>query len=124
MVIAARLTNQAFPKVCRKCQKVYRDEFEFFSETLPVPHVRSEIRAVEDDPDEPEDFYLEVYRNCKCGSTLMERFHSRRDMSPAGMERRKAFEDMVDVLEGAGYSRPEGQEMLRNFLRHFVASPE
>lgn len=120
---AQPLEHESFPKHCTNCGKVYHDEIQFFQETSSIPHKRSDIRPVEDDP-EVENIYLEVYRNCSCGSTLMERFHSRRDLSEAGLERRAAFEHMLGNLELAGVPREEARQSLLRLIRLFCEPEE
>lgn len=112
------LQHGAFPKSCPNCHKLYADERQFMAETVPPAHVRSDVRAVEDD-DERDDVFLEVYRNCVCGSTLMELFHSRRDLSEEGLTRRQLFEDMLRVMEEAGIPRQEARAILLQQLDAF-----
>jgi hypothetical protein len=120
---AQPLEHESFPKHCSNCGKVYHDEIQFFQETSSIPHKRSDIRPVKDDP-EVRNIYLEVYRNCSCGSTLMERFHSRRDLSEAGLERRAAFEDMLSKLELAGLPRQDARQSLLRLIRLFCEPEE
>lgn len=120
---AQPLEHASFPKRCSNCGKVYHDEIQFFQETSSIPHKRSDIRPIKDDP-EVRNIYLEVYRNCACGSTLMERFHSRRDLSEAGLERRAAFEHMLAKLELAGVPRQEARQSLLRLIRLFCEPEE
>lgn len=118
---AQPLENASFPKRCSNCGKIYHDEIQFFQETRSIPHKHSDIRPVKDDP-AVRNIYLEVYRNCSCGSTLMERFHSRRDLSEAGLERRAAFESMLGKLELSGMTRQEARQSLLGMIRLFCES--
>ncbi|MCQ8103980.1 hypothetical protein NP590_07680 [Methylomonas sp. SURF-2] len=77
-----------FPRTCGSCGRVYRTEAEFLEQTQALGNDRSPIKAAEDDDGR---VILEVFRNCVCGSTLMDEFHSRRDNSPEGQRRREAY---------------------------------
>lgn len=114
-----RLEHQAFPKTCPVCGKVYRDEIQFFQETQALVGRPSGTRPIHDDPD-VDHLYLEVYRNCACGTTLMERFHSRRDLSPAGLARRAAFEEVLGKLTLAGLSREAARLQLLRLIGRFT----
>jgi DNA-directed RNA polymerase subunit N (RpoN/RPB10) len=115
------LQLEAFPKQCRSCGKVYADEKQFLAETSAAAHVPSDIRSVHDDESE-QNVYLEVFRNCTCGSTLMELFHSRRDLSEQGLTRRQLFDSMLNILLEAGHDRQEARAILLQQLPAFKDS--
>lgn len=77
-----------FPRKCHNCGRVYQTEIEFLEQTQALRNGRSPFKAFEDDDGR---VILEVFRNCVCGSTLMDEFHSRRDNSPEGQRRREAY---------------------------------
>lgn len=112
------LLDELFPKQCHSCAKVYADELQFLSETTPVQHSPTSIRAVAQD-DGSSDLYLEVFRNCSCGSTLMEFFHSRRDLSEEGITRRQLFDSMLKILQESGQPRLQAREALLQHLKSF-----
>ena len=119
------LEQTAFPKVCKNCQKVYQNEMQFLRETNAIPYVSTDTRAITPIPGAMEsenNIYLEVFRNCACGSTLMERFYSRRNLSEAGIERRIAFEVLLSALEVGGVERIEARRMLLAFLDTFSSN--
>ncbi|MFH2008940.1 MAG: hypothetical protein ABI333_20290 [bacterium] len=72
------------------------------------------IQPTTDDAGRPA---LQLYRNCPCGSTLLELFRDRRDLSPAGRQRRKRFGELLEQLEQSGLGREIGRSELRRFLR-------
>jgi hypothetical protein len=115
------LQVEAFPKQCRNCGRVYADEQQFLAETTPAAHVFSDIRSV---PGHASDssVYLEVFRNCACGSTLMELFHSRRDLSEQGLTRRQLFDSMLTILREAGHDCQEALAILLQQLPAFKDS--
>ncbi len=77
----------SFPKVCANCGRVYHDMAEFLANTVPAG-TRSGLKAALDDDDRT---VVELYRNCICGSTMMDFCQSRRDESAAGQRRREVF---------------------------------
>jgi ferredoxin len=87
--------QSAFPKKCRNCGRVYETPDDFFTETANISPEDTGLRAF---TDEDDAVVIEAYRNCICGSTLMDNFSDRRDMSPAGRERRERFGQMLDYL--------------------------
>ncbi|MBU0752679.1 MAG: oxidoreductase [Gammaproteobacteria bacterium] len=94
------LVDSSFPKRCSCCGRVYASAEEFFRETQAVRADRKDLKpAVEEDGTR----IIEAFRNCVCGSTLMEFFGDRRDASPAGEERRKRFGVLMDQLMGRGW---------------------
>lgn len=115
------LQAEAFPKKCSGCGKVYADEQQFLAETTSVAHGPSDIRSVRDDAAD-NNIYLEVFRNCACGSTLMELFHSRRDLSEPGLTRRQLFDSMLTILLEAGHDRQEARAILLQQLPAFKDS--
>lgn len=112
------LQIQAFPRKCQSCGKEYADEQQFLAETTSVAHAPSDIRSVRDD-EADGNVYLEVFRNCVCGSTLMELFHSRRDLSEEGLTRRQLFDSMLAILLEAGHDRQEARAILLQQLPAF-----
>lgn len=109
------LERDSFPVTCERCQKVYQNEHDFFRDTKPVPNeddsARARIRL-----NRENGGYLEIYRHCQCGATLMERFHSRRDLSEDGLRDRATFEELLKAVEESGVERAEARAMLLGFL--------
>lgn len=77
-----------FPRQCNCCGRVYLTEAEFLQQTNDLNSGRSSLKQAED---ENGQVIVEVYRNCVCGSTLMDEFQSRRDDSPEGQRKREAY---------------------------------
>lgn len=109
------LAQDSFPIACESCHKVYQNEQAFFRDTTPVPAddegARAPIQVQRD-----SGVYLEIFRHCQCGATLMERFHSRRDLSEEGLRDRATFEDLLKAVEESGVERAEARAMLLGFL--------
>lgn len=77
-----------FPRTCNSCGRKYGNEAEFLQQTQGLNNGRSPLKEAEGDDGE---MIVEVFRNCVCGSTLMDEFQSRRDNSPEGQRRREEW---------------------------------
>ena len=94
------LFESSFPKKCSSCGKVYQNSEEFLTETQNMPNGRSSLKeAMEDNG----TTIVEVFRNCACGSTLMDEFNSRRDDSDQGTKRRQQFDRLLSILQSNGF---------------------
>ena len=93
------LAAGAFPKRCANCGRLYANLRQFLEETVPVAPQRSGLKASLDDDDRP---VVELFRNCACGSTLMDFCRSRRDETADGQRRRETFARMLDQLVRRG----------------------
>ena len=108
------LAESAFPKSCACCGRTYKTAKEFLHETEKIPTAESSMKAaVEDDG----STIVEVFRNCPCGSTLMDEFNDRRDMSDKGNKRRQHFNRMMGYLEQKGITKEVSREELLKILR-------
>lgn len=108
------LIDSAFPKKCGNCGYVYETAEQFFAETQDMPRGRSSLKsAVEDDG----STVVEAFRNCRCGSTLMDEFSCRRDHSEQGIRRRMAFDRMLDILLTRNIPELEIRAEILSFLR-------
>ena len=107
------LSSEAFPKRCPSCGKVFHTLEELIRETEAVG-IQSGLKAslYEDDT-----YLVEMFRNCPCGSTLMEEFGSRRSNSPLGDEKRHAFDIVLAGLIEHGMERELASAEMRRLLR-------
>lgn len=96
-----------FPRKCPNCGREYASENDFLEQTQGMRRGRSSLKEVEDDDGQA---IVEVYRNCVCGSTMMDEFQSRRDYSPEGIRRRQEF----DRLIASGKTREEIIQLFRS----------
>ncbi|MDT4331444.1 hypothetical protein ACQE3D_14385 [Methylomonas sp. MS20] len=83
-----RAAQASFPRSCRTCGRVYNSAEDFLAQTVDLPAGNTGLREMLDDDDQA---VVAVFRNCVCGSTLMDEFQSRRDDSPEGRARRAEF---------------------------------
>ena len=109
-----QLANSAFPKRCSVCGREYLNSAEFLAATRPVRENSSGLKQSQDDEGQA---IVELFRNCVCGSTLLESYHNRRDLSDAGLMRRKQFQDMVGKLTTAGCTTETARDELLKFMR-------
>jgi hypothetical protein len=105
------LSKTAFPRKCATCGRVYNSFEEFISESRPLEG-RSGLLENIGCPEEGDDPIVEIYRNCVCGSTLLEFAINRRDTSEHGLRRRAIFNKLLKLLVKRGLSG----EVARNEL--------
>lgn len=106
------LSDAAFPKTCSSCGRVYHSATEFATRSL-APSGRSGLKQGLDDDDQP---VVELFRNCQCGSTLLDFFEDRRDNSTRGQKRREVFGKVLGNLENRGMTRTEARQELRKLM--------
>lgn len=107
------LSESSFPKKCSSCGKVYESSEQFVRNTAGIAG-RSGLKSSEGDCG---DQIVELFRNCICGSTLMECFNDRRDLSQAGLNRRELFGRLIAMLEKKGLSAGQARtELLKLVL--------
>lgn len=108
------LAEAAFPKHCRNCGEVFATAEEFMLRTRAI---RADITGLKQSVDDDDMTIVEAYRNCSCGSTLMDFFSDRRDFSDAGQRRRDLFDKLLLDLELKGMDRDQGRDYLLQVLR-------
>lgn len=108
------LAETSFPKRCANCGAVYQDVNDYVTRTTPMSAVRSGLKQSRDDDGQT---IVELFRNCACGSTLIDFFGDRRDMSEAGGKRRQRFAELLAYLEGAGIEPVVARAELLKVMR-------
>lgn len=108
------LADASFPKRCKNCERIYRDSAEFFAATHPV---RTDISGLKQSRDDDGQTIVELFRNCVCGSTLLESYGNRRDLSDEGIVRRRRFQDMADKLVANGCTAETARSELLKLMR-------
>jgi hypothetical protein len=108
------LAESAFPKRCNNCGRMFESAEQFLRETRKIQGNRSGLKQSLDDND---NLIVEVYRNCPCGSTLMDFFSDRRDFSRVGLERREKFGKLMGQLLTYGWSHDSARAELLKILR-------
>lgn len=108
------LAESAFPKHCKNCGRVFESAAQFLRETRKIDQKRSGLKQSMDDNDVT---IVEVYRNCPCGSTLMDFFSDRRDLSQIGLARREKFGKLIEQLVAHGWNRDTARAELLKILR-------
>jgi hypothetical protein len=89
------LANSAFPKKCNTCGRTFENTEEFVLETEKL---RPSASGLKQSMDDDGSMIVELFRNCTCGSTLMDAFNDRRDLSSKGEKRRKRFAELQTFL--------------------------
>ena len=108
------LAESAFPKQCRNCGREYATAQEFITATQPLSADRSGLKSSLDDDGE---VILELFRNCVCGSTMMDNFNDRRDTSETGARKRQRFSELHTHLVNQGVEPTLATLELRKVAR-------
>ncbi|HYD79210.1 MAG TPA: hypothetical protein VEC06_05330 [Paucimonas sp.] len=107
------LAESAFPKRCANCGREFASVEQFINETRQV---RQGVSGLKQGLDDDDKAIVEVFRNCPCGSTLMDVFRDRRDPSAAGMRRREKFAELVELLRTKGVASDVAHAELKKVL--------
>lgn len=107
------LSDSSFPKQCGTCGRKYDSPEDFVTQSEPV-NGRSGLKKSYDDDDRP---ILELFRNCLCGSTLLDFFQDRRDLSEQGLRRREVFGKLLLLLQEKGLSAQDARAELLKVMR-------
>lgn len=107
------LSKTAFPKKCSNCGRIFETEEDFVLKTRSCDN-QSGLKSSLDEEDQP---IVELFRNCVCGSTLMDFFSERRDLSEQGIRRRQVFGKLLVMLEEKGLSVDEARQELLKFMK-------
>jgi len=108
------LAEASFPKRCANCGAVYVDVHDYAQRTARISPTRSGLKQSRDDDG---CTIVELFRNCVCGSTLMDFFSDRRDLSDAGAGRRHRFAELLAYLVGTGLDRAVARDELLKVMR-------
>lgn len=106
------LSNASFPKKCPTCNKIYETVEIYIKETSELATNKSGLIESYDPFDKHN--IVELYRNCSCGSTLMDVFNDRRDLSTNGEKRRLIFKKILSTIIKSGMDKEEARlEILK-----------
>ena len=108
------LSASAFPKRCATCGRVYHSADEYARLTHRINAQASGLKQARNDDGTP---MVELFRNCECGSTLMDAFCDRRNPTPEGVRRRARFGELLDYLVTRGMDRPTARDELLKVMR-------
>ena len=107
------IVDSAFPKECSMCGKIYNNVQDFINETIKINN-QTGLKQSYDDDDQP---IVELYRNCSCGSTLMNFFGDRRNNNEAGEKQRAKFGELIDFLVNEGIEPTIARNELLKTIR-------
>lgn len=108
------LAESAFPKRCGRCGREYQNATDFLTATRAL---RTDSSGLKQSLDDDGQVIVDLFRNCICGSTLLESFQNRRDLSEQTDNRRKMFDGMVKKLVDSGLSRDNARAELLKFIQ-------
>ncbi len=109
------LAKTAFPKKCRNCGRIYHDADAFIAETKLLKKQQGKLQK-----NETQNAVMDVdlYRNCPCGSTLLDIFNNRRDISENGINRRNHFDKLMTMVESQyNVDRDTAREELLKIMK-------
>lgn len=107
------LSDASFPKKCSLCGQEYASVEEYVQKTEDVSG-KSGLKKGYDDDDKP---IVELFRNCVCGSTLMDCFNDRRDLSDGGLKRRELFGQLMGMLTDKGIENDVARNELLKVIQ-------
>lgn len=108
------LAQGSFPKRCNSCGRRYDTADDFVQVTHAINPNHSGLKQSVDDDGQA---ILELFRNCPCGSTLLDFFQNRRDVHLTGVERRKNFDKLLLRLGAKGIEIEVARRELLKLLR-------
>jgi hypothetical protein len=112
------LADSSFPRNCPSCGKRYENLEDYIRNTDPAPgHFRADM-------DDDGSYLVECYRNCRCGSTMVEFCQDRRDRSEQGLRRRQKFGELMERLTSRGVPQTTARQFLLNVVHSRVADPQ
>jgi hypothetical protein len=106
-------SSSSFPKRCHCCGRSFQTPEDFLKQTEDLRNSTGLKESWASD----EQTVVELFRNCPCGSTLMELFGDRRDMSETGIRRREKFRELLDLLTAEGMDQELARTELLKVLR-------
>jgi len=106
------LSQLSFPKQCATCGRRYETAEEFISRTETLRR----SSGLKEDMDDNNQVIVELFRNCPCGSTLMDEFNNRRNLSKSGILRRKKFDELLHRLVRSGIEENRCRRELLNIM--------
>jgi hypothetical protein len=106
-------SEHSFPRECPLCKKTFSSAEDFLFGGTEGVFNTSGLRQARDDDDK---YVVELFRNCTCGSTLLEFFKDRRDTSANGKTKRKLFGRLMRRLEKAGLSTEVARRELLTIM--------
>ncbi|OZG71143.1 hypothetical protein BTA51_22465 [Hahella sp. CCB-MM4] len=107
------LAAYSFPKRCVCCGRVYQNIEEFVTQTVPCGLSGSGFKEV---TEEDGEVVVEVFRNCACGSSLMEFCGDRRGHSDDSRKLRDRFDELVVMLQDKGIAVETAKVELRKLV--------
>lgn len=108
------LSASAFPKRCKTCGRRFETAADYVRETERINPERSGLKQSTDDDG---SHIVEMFRNCPCGSTLMDVFADRRNSTATGLARRARFGALLRYLETRGIAAQLARSELLKALR-------
>jgi hypothetical protein len=107
------LSDLSFPKICNTCGKRYETVEEFLNQTESIRQSSGLKESLDDD----DRVIVGLFRNCTCGSTLLDEFNNRRNLSKVGIKRREKFGELIDKISSKGIPYETARRELLKVMR-------
>ncbi len=107
------VSDDNFPKRCNTCGEIYYDQEDFLAKTAKA----GLKTGLKESYDEDDNRIVELFRNCACGSTLLENFECRRDETDQGEKRRVLFRALLEKIISKGFDEEVADMELRKVAR-------
>ena len=107
------LVATTFPKRCRCCNRSFVDVADYVMQTEAMP---GGARSIKQSLDDDGKVIIDLFRNCPCGSTLMDSFNNRRDTTAQGEARRQRFDELMSYLIDHGLAARTARLELIKFM--------
>ena len=108
------LVASTIPKQCRCCGKTFADVDDYVRETARPANGSLGLKQSIGDAGE---VIVDLFRNCPCGSTLMDSFNDRRDNTSQGSQRREQFSSLLIYLTEHGLEPTLARQELLHILQ-------
>jgi len=92
--LRARL-DTSFPKKCMTCGRIFETAEQYFTETSDISE---QDRGLKPFVDDDTSVIIEAFRNCPCGSTLMETFEESGENLAEVIAKRKREEEFAKSM--------------------------
>jgi len=108
------LAKSAFPKKCANCGREFGTAKQYLSETFHISEGQTGLKESQNDDGST---IVEAFRNCPCGSTLLDFFNDRRDTSGDSTIQRQYFGELIEYLVRQGMERNVARSELIKVMR-------
>ena len=108
------LAQGSFPRRCNTCGRNYETADELLRATTSIA---ADHTGLKQGLDGDGLAIIELFRNCTCGSTLMDFFQCRRDITINGVKRRETVDRLASQLAASGVDTAHAKTEILKWLQ-------